>query len=351
MKIKKVLKENKKSILFLIVGLILGSVTVYATGEILYSSSQVKFDNTRAGLKKLNGDDVETVEEAIEALQRGENNSSACSNSAFHLGDYVEMTPTAISFTPDRILTGLDDYDTFKGNAQGTTTVEGTLNPSELNLWRVIRINNDCTVEMVSEYVSSIGVKFASKVGYMNYIWYLSEIAKQYANLTYTLNPLTSKEGAFREIGYDGQTPKITNATRLDDDALGTSTGAWFDKAPDMPGVEENLGGGDFKFATDLKLMSDSGVSAVAYKINTTTKTEYWLASRIFYWNSTAWNFGVRYVNSVGSIGVSGTSLWYLSNNRKANNASYPIRPIITLKPGITPASGNGTSLSHYVLS
>ena len=57
----KFIKNNKKLILGIIVGLIFGGVGVYATGELLYSASQVKFDNTRAGLRKLNGDDVETV--------------------------------------------------------------------------------------------------------------------------------------------------------------------------------------------------------------------------------------------------------------------------------------------------
>ncbi len=65
----KLLKDNKKLILGIIIGIVLSSASVYATNEILFQSSQVSFDNTRANLTKSNGDPVETVEEAIEALE------------------------------------------------------------------------------------------------------------------------------------------------------------------------------------------------------------------------------------------------------------------------------------------
>ena len=172
----KFIKKNIKLILGITIGLVISVPVVYATGTILFQSSAVSFDNTRARLTKQNGDEVETVEEAIEALARNSGGSSggSCSNSPFQVGDYIDMTPTSTSFTPDRTLTGLDDYDTFKENAAGTTIVEGTLNPSYLNVWRVIKINPDCTVEVVSEYVSDVKVKFASKVGYQNYVYYLN---------------------------------------------------------------------------------------------------------------------------------------------------------------------------------
>ena len=66
----KFLKSNKKLFIGLLIGLLLSGITVYATNEILFASSQISFDNTRAGLIKANGDDVETLEDAIEALAR-----------------------------------------------------------------------------------------------------------------------------------------------------------------------------------------------------------------------------------------------------------------------------------------
>ena len=342
----KFIKKNIKLIVGIILGTVLSGFTVYAA-TIVFDSDQVSYDNTNTNLQ-INNADVDNVQDAIDAIYQ--KLPPTCHNSPFKLGDYIDMTPTSTSFTPDRTLTGLDDYDTIKGNAAGTTTISGTLNPSELSVWRVIRINGDCTVEVISEYVSSVPVKFASKVGYQNYIYYLNEIAKQYANTTYTLDSSTAPDGAFRNVGYDGQTKQITNTTRLDDTTLGASGGAWSNKTTALNG-EESLGGGDNGYGTDIKLLNDAGVSLVAYKYNTTTATNYWLASRLFGWSSTSnWYFSSRYVGYGGSIyyntpWVRSGSSWYTSYD------GYSVRPIVTLKSNVTHSSGSGTEDSHYTLS
>lgn len=342
----KIFKNNKKLILGIVIGLILSAVTVYATGY-AYAGSGVSFDNTNANLTKQNGDPVETIQDALEAIYRKV--PATCTNSPFHLGDYIDMTPTSTSFTPSTTYTGLDDYDTFKGNTAGTTTVVGTLDPSELNVWRVIRINGDCTVEVVSEYVSSVGVKFAHKTGYMNYIWYLNEIAKQYANTTYTLNPSTAPDGAFRNIGYDKdkQTAKITDSSVLDSQTLGASGGDGYLTA--LPA--ENLGGGDGGYGTDVVLLSDARVNLIAIKPNTTSVTNYWLASRMYNWTwFSSWNFQVFSMNSSGGTFTARLWRWYNGFDAYSDN-SCSVRPIVTLKSGLTTSSGNGTSSSHYTLS
>ena len=328
---------KKKIILTLLI--MLSGVIVYAATTYLYASGDVSYDNTNTNLQ-LDGNDVTNVQDAIDALYEkasasgGGGSSQTCSSSPFHLGDYVEFTPTSSSYPVDT---------TLRGNATAVT-----LNPSELKVWRVIKINPDCTVEVVSEYVSTNTVQFKGKAGYQNYVYMLNEIAKQYANTTYTLDPTTAPDGAFRNVGYDGQTLKITDTTRLDDQTLGTTSGAWYKKAPDMPGVEENLGGGDFKFATDLKLMSDAGVSAVAYKYNTTNRTSYWLDSRLFNWSSTSiWYFYARYVNNNGTIDY--TILYNRSSSSfKEGIGACPVRPVVTLKSGLTPTYGDGTSSNHF---
>ena len=343
-----ILKNNIKVIVAFILGIILSGFTVYGA-TILFDGEQVGFDNSLTNLKKVGtNNDVDNVQDAIDAIYQKV--PAHCTNSPFQLGDYIDMTPTSTSFTPDRTLTGLVDYDTFKGNAAGTTTVAGTLDPSELSVWRVIRINGDCTVELVSEYVSSVNVKFASKVGYMNYVYYLNEIAKQYANTTYTLNPSTAPDGAFRNVGYDGQTKQITNTTRLDDQTLGTASGAWYQKTTSING-EESLGGGDQGFTRDIRLLEEAGISLVAYTYNTTTQTSYWLASRLFYWSSTStWYF---YARGMGGSGIVYSNvLWNWNNGSfSASSDYYAVRPIVTLKSNVTHSSGSGTAASHYTLS
>ncbi len=332
----KLLRNNKKLILGIMIGLVLSSIGVYATSEILFQSSQVSFDNTRANLTKSNGDPVETVEEAVEALAR--NVTPICNNSPFQVGDYIDMTPTSSSYAVDQNLRSDD------GSATAVT-----LDPSELNVWRVIKVNSDCTVEVVSEYVSTQTVEFKAKNGYLNYVYVLNEIAKQYANTTYTLDPATASDGAFRNVGYDDQTKQITNTTRIDDTTLGTSSGAWYQKTTAL-NREESLGGGDNGFGKDVKLLYDAGVSLVAYKISTPTIATYWLASRVFIWISTSgWYFNLRFS---GNSGVGSGAIWYWNGSNYIDGAvHYSVRPIVTLKSGLTTSSENGTSSSHYQLS
>ena len=328
----KYITKNIKLIVGILIGLVISVPVAYAAGNILFQSSQVSFDNTRANLTKTNGDPVETVEEAVEALARTA--TPTCSNSPFHLGDYIDMTPSTTTSTTIATLSG----------------VTGSVTPSELNLWRVIKINSDCTVEVVSEYVTSTDITLNGKDGYKNMVYGLNEYAKLYANTTYTLDPSTAPDGAFRNVGYDGQTKQITDTTRLDDQTLGTASGAWYEKTTAING-EESLGGGDQGFGTDVKLLDDAGISLVAYEYNTTTPTAYWLASRLFYWYSTSrWDFGARYMEDDGS--VYNGYLWSRGGSSfGANTDYYAVRPIVTLKSGLTTASGTGTSASHYTLS
>ncbi len=317
----------------------------FRLGDILFDSDDVGYDNTNSGLTST------TVQDAIDELYTAANTCvtnlatcqaslpQVCSNSPFNLGDYIDMTPTSSSYSVSQNLRSDD------GSATAVT-----LNPSELNVWRVININPDCTVEVVSEYVSTQNVEFKAKNGFLNYVYVLNEIAKQYANTTYTLDTSTAPDGAFRNVGYDGQTKQITDLTRIDDTTLGEASGAWYQKTTSFNG-EESKGGGDQKYVTDLKLIEDAGASIVAFKKGTTSLTAYWLVSRRFYWDSTTnWNFGVRYVSVGGVIHV--IALW----NRyygifDPGYSSYAIRPIVTLKSGLTTSSGNGTASSHYQLS
>lgn len=71
------------------------------------------------------------------------------------------MTPQNSSYTTRTKYTG---YNTLQ-----------TINPKELNLWRVIRVNSDGTVDALSEYVSSTSVYFSEFVGYQKNVGYLNK--------------------------------------------------------------------------------------------------------------------------------------------------------------------------------
>ena len=111
----------------------------------------------------------------------------------------------------------------------------------------------------------------------------------------------------------------------------------------------EKVSGNAVNALTDLKLLDDAGVSIKAYTKGSTvgtTPSPYWLASR-YYFNSesTYWYFSARTTEAY-------KGLWgkYSGKMNAYVNTSY-IRPIVTLKSGLTISSGNGTASSHYVLS
>ena len=110
------------------------------------------------------------------------------------VGDFISMTPTSTSYTPPGELTGC---------MNDANCTQNTLNPSELNLWRVIKRNNDGTVDMVSVYASSKVVRFRGIVGYMNYVGALNTIASQYTNEKYVERT--------RYMGYKNQIEYCTD--------------------------------------------------------------------------------------------------------------------------------------------
>ena len=72
------------------------------------------------------------------------------------IGQYVSMTPTSTSY---KISKGLTGYSS-----------DQTINPSELNLWRVIKKNEDGTIEMVSDSISSKYVYFNGQTGFLKLV-------------------------------------------------------------------------------------------------------------------------------------------------------------------------------------
>ena len=254
-------------------------------------ASRFSYDNSKTGL---NCSDVQC---AIDAL--AENVSGMIS-----LGDYVSLTPTKSSYSTDTTMTGY--------------TSSQTINPKELNLWRVIRINDDGTVEMISEHVSSVAVYFSGQTGYQNLVGYLNVLASQYENSTYT-------KGS-RYFGYNGQTEYVTDTSKFKKPAPWTSsTGS---------STVESQGGGDTLYTTDYNLINTVLGTRVATKPGGSSAT-YWMASRYyFYHSSTDYHWRGRRVST--SVSLDNCSLYYYnSSSFRARNYSASLRPIVVLKSGL----------------
>ena len=340
-KITKFIKKNVKLLIGLIIGFVISGGSVYAA-TILYQSSNVGFNNTSAQLTK-NGVAVDNVQDAIEAL------STKIPSYPFKLGDYFTLVPDVATFTVRASATGYTSDQTI--NIAGTSASNG------LRLWRVIDIHKDGSVDAVSEYVSADVVYFKGTTGYQHLVATLQLIASQYAKSGYTIGT--------RMMGYGGQTPVIqTKSSTCDDTTCQTTTTYAFDGStktaptttttpdPTTGTGQEYLGGvgGDTLYLKDYLLVTNVYGNVKAYKVGTTTYANYWLASRRFYWYSaTSFNFNGRYVNTSGSL--SGYYCRYLLYVWTDNPSGYYLRPIITLKSGVTTSGGSGTKESPYTLS
>ena len=309
-KIKDLVNKNYK----VVIGIIIGITISIVIGVSAVATKDITYDNSKSGLTSTNLQGA--IDEIYEKAKPTE----------FKVGDYVSMTPTKTTFTVPMTLTGY--------------TSNHTINPSELNLWRVIRINSDNTVDMVSEYVSSVSVYFKGQTGYQNYIGTLNYIAKQYENQKYT--------SGSRHMGYNGtQTEYITDTSAL------TSTTAPQTSATSSSNVTsatEAKGLGDMGYETDYNLVNTALGTLEAKQVGTTTAQNYWLASRHnSYVSSSDWDFGGRYIIGSGSL-RSGYLYGYSYGGFRASKDRKAVRPIVTLKSGVKASSGDGSSSSPYVL-
>lgn len=241
-------------------------------------------------------------------------------------GKYVKMTPTADHFTINTTMTGYSS--------------DQTINPNELKLWRVIRINDDNTVDMVSEYVSSTEIYFQGKTGYINYVGALNLLAEQYENKKYTVKT--------RCMGYYNQTKELTDTKALFSTTVPQTSSTSNDDS-------ETKGLGDIGYKTDYELVKSiyGEVGLAAKTVGTNSNASYWLASRNYDYDvqiPSIWRFQGRYVYNDNNE-LDSTSFYYLVSGNVYEKSMYnAIRPIVTIHSTISASSGDGTITNPYVL-
>lgn len=306
-------KKNYKLLIGVIVGFLASSTIVFA----LYCStaSELSYDPSNTWLTST------TVQGALDELYMHKDCpvGKICfpKKTTLSLGDYVRYVPSSTSYTTDKTKTGANYTQ--------------TINPSELTLWRVIRINQDNTVDIISENVSSIDIDIPAVNGYKNLVGCLNLLAKQYENSAYTVGS--------RHFGYSNQTEYITSSTYF------TSTAPWkcstgMSCSPD-PDNYEAYGGGDTGYVTDYNLVNSALGTRKAARVGTSSTISYWVASRYYSYSSTQHGWSNRYIDYNGSI--TNHQMSYYRNGYITNTYSmYPIRPIVTLKSTLS-YSGAGS--------
>ena len=250
------------------------------------------------------------------------------------LGDYIKMTPTITSFTTDKTK---------------TRDSERTINPSELDTWRVIKVNSDGTIEVVSENVSSTKIRFISEVGYKNLVGYLNVLASKYQNTKYTIKS--------RHMGYNGQTEYLTDTADTVDSSSTTTKAPWGWSTGIGKETVESKGGGDELYQNDFDLVKNVLGTLIATNPSGIV-TDYILASRYYDKDYSGWQYEGRFITKSGLLNIGSCHdpirICYISRGKTScsnnNNSLHALRPILTLKSGISYTNGNGTSSDPYVL-
>ena len=315
-------KYNYKIILGFIFGILISAIGVAAATK--YKSNTVFYNNSNSILTS--GDVQGAIDELASKILKNKNCPSGykCIKTGPSLGDYVSMTPTKSSYTTDTSKTGYSSTQ--------------IINPQELNLWRVISLNSDGTVDVISEHISTTDVYFTGKTGYQNFVGYLKVLASQYENSTYT-------KGS-RYFGYNGQTEYITDTSKF------TNSAPWTCSTGESCNSVERQGGGDTLYQKDYDLVNNAIGTLKATKVDG-SPDYYWIASRYYYYNSTTYySLCGRYINTSGSLRniylYSYRDSSFKENNNFENYNS--IRPVLTLKSGLK-YSGSGTKDNPLKLS
>ena len=303
----------------LILAIILVTVIHVVAGTKIDSSS-ISVDTTNISNLSANA----TLKDALDALyvKAEARESMGCPSyyyceklkSTPEVGDYIKMKPPLKAFTTDKTKTGYS-------SAQ-------TIYPYRVDLWRVIKVNNDGTIEMVSNEPASEEINFYGKAGYMNYIGYLNVLASKYENSKYTVGS--------RHMGYSNQIEYLTDDTKLNEMRPWTcSTGESC-----HPENYESLGGGDFGYVNDINLVQN-----VYGKLGSTYK--YFIASRTYEGSTSGlWYFRPRYVED----NLKAENLVWGYTDISGAYSYFHLRPILILKSSINYKLSTGTINDPFVL-
>ncbi len=242
------------------------------------------------------------------------------------IGDYVSYTSEKTSY---EIASNLTGYNTVQ-----------TINPSELNLWRVIRKNNDGTLDLISEYTSTTYTFIWGKTGYKNYIGTLNLLARSYET-----EGITSRS---RNMGFNGQTEFINDETFLDSENAPWGENTTAENSP-KGSKRESLGGGDMLYLKDMELVQKAIGTLKANRADTKESAfAYWIAARKYSNSEEGQSFTNLLIHG-DSGGLNGHGVYQKRNGVFSNRGvGCYLRPIITLNSTIQSISGDGTKGSPW---
>jgi len=292
------------------------------------------------------------------------NPDSKPDRSFLRVGDYIAYNPdTAGNYM------GLGSSETEKA---GSTSNPADGIPQDTTLtWRILSINDDGSVDLVSAAPIATNVYFQGSLGYNNGVLLLNDLCKsQYSNSTLGVTArsidLEDIEKKFNSTGINarntynngnktyGETQQYTGTNAKTPDiykhvgkTLAEETKDYYTEATTLGHTEEatldvQQTYYNFGSTTPTEYFDDS----TFYELVFGTGTYYWLASRYAYCNTSNAGFGLRYVNSANLRGY-----FLFISDGAANNGNYFVRPVVSLGSDIQISRDGGTADSPRTLS
>lgn len=306
------MNKNKQIIFSILIGFILSAISIYAATTL--SSSDFSYDNSNSSL--MSTDVKSAIDELASRSEYACPEKYNCYKDSPHVGDYIQMTPTLTSYTTDTSKTG--------------NSSSQTINPSELNLWRVIDVSYN-KITMISEYVSSTEVTFKGETGYKNYVGYLNELADKYQNTNYTISAY--------HFGYNSsnnQTQYISNIEYSSSASLTT--------------IPESNGGGDDLYEDSYDLVKKIFGTTLAKNVVTKQTGNYWLASRYYYLDGTDEDYFNLRKDAGGYLWSDNTVLYKSDSSSREFAQSASLRPILVLYSTVKYTPSLGTKDDPFIL-
>ena len=283
------------------------------------------------------------------------------------VGDYVD-------YSPDTTDTSYPLSSTYSGY-----TSNQTINKENLS-WRVLSINDDGTVDLVSSAPTSQDIYFQGALGYNNGVYLLNNISdKLYSNssLGVTARSLNiediekhmTEEGlkyvhSYSDIVRWGETKTYTGSSSYYPDIYAEENGSGInttevktdgiepsDSYYTSPTTGEVYSQADSNGLTvkqtyyGMSMLSNYYDNSTFYNLIHDAGT-YWLASRYVYIRTDGVIFGLRYLDLSYFYG------YYLFSSNIINVIHYNrLRPVVSLKSNIKLVGGNGEEGTPYQIA
>ena len=278
------------------------------------------------------------------------------------VGDYIAYNPDSTG--------NYMGLGTSESEKAGSASNPASGIPQDTTLkWRVMNINDDGSVNLVSAAPISSNVYFQGSIGYNNGVLLLNDLCKtQYSNSTLGVTArsidLEDIEKKFNSTGINARNAYSSNRQYGNSqtysgnysyspyiyDRVGKTAAEESKDYYSTPTTATHSQKGTLEVQQTYYYFSNTPASyfddSTFHELIFGTGTAYWLASRYADCRDPFANFGLRYVYSAN---LAGNDLFYSSN--RPNSRDCRVRPVVSLGSNIKISIDGGTADSPRIIS